>query len=341
MPSPERHEPSSRPADILVIDDEPSTLQALCGLFGEHGYSVRVAPSGSLGLAAARARPPNLVLLDAHMPEMSGYEVCRAMKEDEALCAVPVIFLSGHEEPADRVRAFAAGGVDYIPKPLDFEEVRMRIESHLALLHAKEAADAANRAKSAFLANMSHEIRTPMNAILGYAQLLLRDGTLGAEQREHLEVIHRSGEHLLDLINDVLEMSKIEAGHPQAQPRHRRPPADARRPRADVPAARRRQGARLRDPALRRRATLHRGRRGQAAAGAREPARQRGEVHRAGRRRGAALRAARRRRRSARDGDRGHRAGHRRRGARRGCSSPSRRRAWASMRAAGRGSASR
>ncbi len=82
-----------------------------------------------------------------------------------------------------------------------------------ALRYARDAAEAANRAKSAFLANMSHEIRTPMNAILGYTQLLQRDQRLAGKQLEHLASVSRSGEHLLELINDVLEMSKIEAGH--------------------------------------------------------------------------------------------------------------------------------
>ena len=77
---------------------------------------------------------------------------------------------------------------------------------------AKEAAESASRAKSAFLANMSHEIRTPMNAILGYAQLLGRDRTLSDDQKQKIDIIHSSGNHLLTLINDILEMSKIEAG---------------------------------------------------------------------------------------------------------------------------------
>ena len=88
---------------------------------------------------------------------------------------------------------------------------RNRIAAELE--EAKAAAEAANRAKSAFLAHMSHEIRTPMNAVLGFAQLLQRDPRLRSEQREHVNTILRSGEHLLDIINDVLEMSKIEAGH--------------------------------------------------------------------------------------------------------------------------------
>jgi CheY-like chemotaxis protein len=93
---------------------------------------------------------------------------------------------------------------------------RRRVEEEVA--KAKDAAEAANRAKSAFLANMSHEIRTPMNAILGFSQLMLRDKNITPQQNQYLGTINRSGEHLLALINDILEMSKIEAGRTTLDP---------------------------------------------------------------------------------------------------------------------------
>ncbi|HSN89947.1 MAG TPA: PAS domain-containing protein, partial [Anaeromyxobacteraceae bacterium] len=120
-----------------------------------------------------------------------------------------------HIKAAGTVQRDGAGkAVRMVGTNMDITERRAAEE---ALRAAKQAADAASRAKSAFLANMSHEIRTPLNAILGYAQLLQRDPSLSADAREDLETINRSGEHLLGLINSVLEMSKIDAGRVTVQ----------------------------------------------------------------------------------------------------------------------------
>lgn len=105
--------------------------------------------------------------------------------------------------------------VNYVSVKEDISGIRRTSEE---LRKAKEEAERANAAKSTFLANMSHEIRTPMNAILGFSQLLMKDKKLDLKQREYLESINRSGEHLLGLINDILEMSKIDAGHVELLP---------------------------------------------------------------------------------------------------------------------------
>lgn len=120
--------------NILVVDDTPTNLHLLAKMLSGHGYTVRLAPSGSLALKSVRSTLPDLILLDIKMPDMDGYEVCKALKADERTRAVPVIFLSALRESDDKVKAFAVGGVDYITKPFQVEEVIIRVEHQLNLL---------------------------------------------------------------------------------------------------------------------------------------------------------------------------------------------------------------
>src|SRR5688500_19146506 len=99
----------------------------------DRGYKVRPVPNGKLALAAARKDPPDLILLDINMPEMNGYEVCEHLKADDHLKGIPVIFISALTEQMDKVKAFATGGVDYITKPFQMEELHARVETHLKL----------------------------------------------------------------------------------------------------------------------------------------------------------------------------------------------------------------
>ena len=132
--NPEKPKSSAgQPASILAVDDTPANLQVLAGMLKDRGYKVRPVPSGKLALLAARRDPPDLILLDINMPEMNGYEVCEHLKADDQLKGIPVIFISALTEQLDKVKAFAIGGVDYITKPFQMEELHARVETHLKL----------------------------------------------------------------------------------------------------------------------------------------------------------------------------------------------------------------
>lgn len=124
-------------AKILIIDDTLDNLKFLYAMLTEQGYEVRQAINGSMALMGAQAEPPDLILLDIKMPGMDGYQVCQKLKEIEQTRDIPVIFISALDEVWDKVRAFQVGGVDYITKPLQLEEVLARIEHQLALQSAK------------------------------------------------------------------------------------------------------------------------------------------------------------------------------------------------------------
>jgi len=121
------------PPNILIVDDTPANLQLLTGMLKGRGCKVRPVPSGPEALQAVQRIPPDLILLDINMPGMSGYDVCKRVKEDPKLKDIPVLFISALSETADKVKAFSAGGVDYVTKPFQLEEVQARVETHLRL----------------------------------------------------------------------------------------------------------------------------------------------------------------------------------------------------------------
>ncbi|MGL5194843.1 MAG: response regulator [Chroococcales cyanobacterium] len=119
--------------NILIVDDKLENIRFLANFLSTQGYSIRKATNGKYALNAAKMLPPDLILLDINMPEMGGYEVCEQLKLDPKTSEVPVIFLSAGNEVEDKLKAFQAGGVDYITKPFQLEEVLVRVQTQLNL----------------------------------------------------------------------------------------------------------------------------------------------------------------------------------------------------------------
>jgi serine phosphatase RsbU (regulator of sigma subunit) len=138
-------QPTDKAENILLVDDNPNNLRLLSQILSERGYSPRAVTSGSRALASAEMTPPDLILLDIRMPGMDGYEVCRQLKANPKTAGIPVLFISALDDIQDKMKAFSAGGVDYITKPFQLEEVIARVETHLALRRLQRNLQDANR----------------------------------------------------------------------------------------------------------------------------------------------------------------------------------------------------
>ncbi|MBK1990025.1 hybrid sensor histidine kinase/response regulator [Sphaerospermopsis aphanizomenoides BCCUSP55] len=223
----------SSKANILIVDDTPNNLHLLSSMLEEQGYEVRCANSGAIALRAVEIEHPDIILLDINMPNMNGYEVCERLKLDQRTHEIPVIFLSALSDTIDKVKAFRIGGVDYITKPFQLEEVLARIENQLSLrrmqielqqakyqaIKALEKEQELNRIKSEFVSMISHDFRNPLTSIQGFAGLLECGSTIPspATINRYISKINNAVDHLLCLLDEILLMGSIEAGKVQYQ----------------------------------------------------------------------------------------------------------------------------
>ena len=215
-----------RAANILVVDDTPANLHLLTGMLKERGYRVRPVPSGKLALQAVQKEKPDLILLDINMPDMHGYEVCKHLKADAALKDIPVLFISALDETIDKIKAFVAGGVDYVTKPFQFEEVEARVYTHLKLRWLQLELERQNlllqenydklskleKLRDGLTHMMAHDMKNPLFSVMGHLELIKNKvaDRLNKEEMAWLNDALFSAGNLSQLIRSFLDVSRME-----------------------------------------------------------------------------------------------------------------------------------
>lgn len=204
---------------ILVVDDQTENLQLVGQILQENNYRAALTSSGREALNFTSKSRPDLILLDIMMPKMDGFHVCQALKADLSTADIPVIFLTAKTQTEDLVNAFRMGGVDYITKPFNPDELLSRINTHIQLklskeiiLKQNEELIRLNEEKNKYLSVIAHDLRNPVSVIFGFVKIIQeRFASLSAEDlKEYISIIRMSSENMEQIISKILELKKIK-----------------------------------------------------------------------------------------------------------------------------------
>jgi signal transduction histidine kinase len=206
---------------ILLVDDSATNLHVLLKYLQTSGFETLIAQSGEGALRQVQYAQPDIILLDVMMPGIDGFETCRRLKSDEATRDIPVIFMTALSETFDKLRGFEVGGVDYITKPLQHEEVLARITTHLTIRNLQKELQGKNRelhelnaSKDKFFSIIAHDLRAPFAGLLGYTRLAAEGFTDWSpeEMQQMLDGLGKSAETLYALLENLLNWSRLQRG---------------------------------------------------------------------------------------------------------------------------------
>jgi signal transduction histidine kinase len=206
---------------VLIVDDNPNNIQVVATIMAEYGYELGIAMNAIEAYKFLEANTPELILMDADMPEVNGFEVCSTLKKDLLYKNIPIIFLTAKNDKEDVVNAFDLGAVDYITKPFNRKELIARVRTHLSLKKTKDELEKKNleiqkalEMKDEFLSLVSHEFRTPLNVISSAIQALsyIYGSELPYKAKQYLSMIRQNTFRQLRLVNNLLDITRVNAG---------------------------------------------------------------------------------------------------------------------------------
>ncbi len=201
-------------SNIYIVDDIQENIQVLGNILMENGFNIQIARNGEQALTGIRKKIPDLVLLDVSMPGLNGYEVCESLQADDDTREIPVIFLTARSEKADIVKGFQVGGVDYITKPFNTEELLARVKTHLELKHARDKLKELNATKDTFFRIIGHDLKGPISQMIQLAELLDHhmDDLTANDLQDLIEEMKDSSNRGFRLLENLLEWARSQSG---------------------------------------------------------------------------------------------------------------------------------
>lgn len=207
---------------IMIVDDNPVNLQVI-GEVLQHAsdYDISFATSGAQLLKSLELEKPDLILLDVMMPELNGFDVAEILKKDERFSKIPFIFLTALNSPEDVVKGFDLGAVDFVSKPFNSAELKVRIKNQLELKKARDIITKQrdklkdlNKTKDKLFSIISHDLRNPFMVITGFSDLMINHLKQMSEEKivHNLEMIHKSSQAANGLLENLLEWSRLQQG---------------------------------------------------------------------------------------------------------------------------------
>jgi two-component system, sensor histidine kinase and response regulator len=206
-------------ATILIVDDIQQNLSILNNILSDEGYNICLAISSEIALEFVQNEIPDLILLDIKMPGIDGYEVCTRLKADKRTREIPIIFISALNDINSKLKGFESGGVDYITKPFEFDEILVRVKTQILCQSLRKQLEKQNKEllelnqiQEEMQYIMQHDLKGPLTPLVHIPKIIKKTGPLTETQLKYLNKIEAAGYKVIKMINRTTDLVQMERG---------------------------------------------------------------------------------------------------------------------------------